>query len=288
MKGRWILLMALIVIVMMCFAGPALADTAKPVDLYFDNQPVELDAFVVDGRTIVPVRFISEKLGAEVKWDGETQTISIRGFGKDIQLYIGKQYAVVNGDTVTLDAAPVVSAGVTRVPVRFVSKTLGAIVKWDGRAVRIFSSPEAEAKALADSEPEKPDKSIPDDLDPKLKEILKNVDGVVCEYGTIYYSPKGNAGMYSPDNTILIRKGIKTYEVLVEKFDGNTYDEKTKEVIRKMLIPFYPDSYEQSYNRMLGVIEHGIDYRDYYDGRYFSCYERTHIAMHLGFDGVKY
>ncbi len=283
MKGRWILLMALIVIVMMCFAGPALADTAKPVDLYFDNQPVELDAFVVDGRTIVPVRFISEKLGAEVKWDGETQTISIRGFGKDIQLYIGKQYAVVNGDTVTLDAAPVVSAGVTRVPVRFVSETLGAIVKWDGRAVRIFSSPEAEAKALADSEPEKPDKSIPDDLDPKLKEILKTVDGVVCEYGTIYYSSKGNAGMYSPDNSIFIRKTPFSYEMVIKEYDPGTL-----EIAKQMLVTFYATEYKKVFNQVLGVLESGNQIKTYYNQRFFSCFKQNYINIDIGFYGTKY
>ncbi len=283
MKGRRILLMALIAIVLMCFTGPALAQTPKPVDLYFDNQPVELDAFVVDGRTIVPVRFISEKLGAEVKWYGDTQTISIRGFGKDILLYIGKRYAVVNDETVTLDAAPVVSDGVTRVPVRFVSETLGAIVRWDGRAVRIFSSPEAEAKVLADSEPEKPDKSIADDLDPKLKEILKTVDGVVCEYGTIYYSPKGNAGMYSPDNTILIRKAPRTYEMLITK-----YDENTKNTIKQMLVPFYPEQYNDINNQVQKVIAGGKDFKSYYDSRYFLCFKRDYIAVIIGFDGVKY
>jgi hypothetical protein len=34
---------------------------------------------VINGRTMVPLRFVSEALGADVNWDGETQTITISG-----------------------------------------------------------------------------------------------------------------------------------------------------------------------------------------------------------------
>jgi hypothetical protein len=32
---------------------------------------------IVNGRTLVPIRAISESLGAKVEWDGETKTINI-------------------------------------------------------------------------------------------------------------------------------------------------------------------------------------------------------------------
>lgn len=35
------------------------------------------DAFIVDGRTVAPIRPVAEALGAEVQWDGETRTVSI-------------------------------------------------------------------------------------------------------------------------------------------------------------------------------------------------------------------
>lgn len=37
-------------------------------------------AFIEDGRTFIPLRFISESLGYKVDWDGETQTITIHLF----------------------------------------------------------------------------------------------------------------------------------------------------------------------------------------------------------------
>ncbi len=125
--------------------------------------------------------------------------------------------------------------------------------------------------------------STSDTIPSEFKEILTNVENTVCEYGTIYYSPDGNAGMYSPDNTILLRKGINTYELLVEK-----YDEDTKKAVRQILMPFYPNTFEQVNSEILKVIESGTDSTNYYDERYFSCYKHDYIAVHIGFDGVKY
>lgn len=48
-----------------------------------NGRPVTLDApaRIVDGRTLVPLRFVSEALGAQVSWDGTTQTVSIHLLG---------------------------------------------------------------------------------------------------------------------------------------------------------------------------------------------------------------
>ncbi len=44
-----------------------------------NGNPVEVDPppRIVNGRTVVPLRFVSENLGAEVIWDGDNQTITI-------------------------------------------------------------------------------------------------------------------------------------------------------------------------------------------------------------------
>jgi hypothetical protein len=53
--------------------------TIDKSEAYCNDQEVKLDvpAKLVDGRTIVPLRFISESLGAEVNWNAETQVITI-------------------------------------------------------------------------------------------------------------------------------------------------------------------------------------------------------------------
>jgi hypothetical protein len=46
---------------------------------FINDVPVTLDvpAKIVNGRMLVPLRFVSEALGAKVDWDGSTQTVTI-------------------------------------------------------------------------------------------------------------------------------------------------------------------------------------------------------------------
>ena len=49
---------------------------------YVNGEVYELDvpANVIEGRTMVPIRFVSEAIGAVVDWDGETKTVIIFKF----------------------------------------------------------------------------------------------------------------------------------------------------------------------------------------------------------------
>lgn len=84
-----------------------------------------------DGRTMVPVRFVSEKLGAEVKWEANTQTAIVEFEGKTIRLPIGSKTVTVDGEAQELDTAAEFEEGRTMVPLRFVSEVLGSKVEWD-------------------------------------------------------------------------------------------------------------------------------------------------------------
>jgi hypothetical protein len=46
---------------------------------YINGSAFSLDVppEIIDGRTLVPLRFISETFGCNVNWDGNTQTVSI-------------------------------------------------------------------------------------------------------------------------------------------------------------------------------------------------------------------
>ncbi|MBX5465493.1 MAG: copper amine oxidase N-terminal domain-containing protein [Clostridia bacterium] len=98
-----------------------------------DGQVLTLEAapFIRGGRTVLPIRFVSETMGFEVGWDPQTRTVSIRGNGREIALTVGSTTAKVNGRAVQLDVAPVIVAGRTFVPVRFITENLGGQVGWD-------------------------------------------------------------------------------------------------------------------------------------------------------------
>jgi len=42
------------------------------------EAPLDVSAVIKEGRTLVPLRFIGESLGAAVSWDGKTKTVEIK------------------------------------------------------------------------------------------------------------------------------------------------------------------------------------------------------------------
>lgn len=88
-----------------------------------------------DGRTMVPVRFLSSALGASVDWSGKMRLVSIMRGKERIALIVGESEATVSGEKSTVkkqfDTRAVIKQDRTFVPLRFISETLGAGVGWD-------------------------------------------------------------------------------------------------------------------------------------------------------------
>lgn len=59
--------------------GKTIIHTIGESTVYVNNEAIETDvpSFVTNGRTLVPLSFISEALGADVQWVEETQTVVI-------------------------------------------------------------------------------------------------------------------------------------------------------------------------------------------------------------------
>ncbi len=95
--------------------------------IYFDTLPT-----VIDGTTMLPVRYALEPLGAEFVWDGENQTVTITAKGKTIVLTIDSATALVDGVEKTMAQPAMAIDGRTLIPIRFVSEELGYDVQWDG------------------------------------------------------------------------------------------------------------------------------------------------------------
>ncbi|TQR41757.1 copper amine oxidase N-terminal domain-containing protein [Paenibacillus popilliae] len=80
--------------------------------------------------TMVPAKFVSEKLGAKVKWNGASNQISFSYKNDSITLGIGANHAEVNGKMVTFGGGALVKKGRTMVPLRFISEAFHAQVEW--------------------------------------------------------------------------------------------------------------------------------------------------------------
>jgi len=94
--------------------------------VFNDQQPTKSN-----NRVLVPLRGIFERLGAEVRWDPATQSVTARRGRRTIKLSIGLLDASIDGRDVHLDVPATLVGGSTMVPLRFVSESLGASVKWN-------------------------------------------------------------------------------------------------------------------------------------------------------------
>lgn len=145
MKKRMLLLL-IVVVVVNGFALTASASSKPPtfVTVVMDGMKLwfpDAQAFIDENqRTLVPVRFVAEALGARVGWEAETRSVPIQKDAQSIRLTIGSNIATVNGEEVTFDTQAVMKGGRTFVPLRFVSEILGVAVEWDGKTDTVFLS----------------------------------------------------------------------------------------------------------------------------------------------------
>lgn len=84
-----------------------------------------------NGTTLVPLRVISENLGATVSFEQKTKQITIAKDTQNIVLTLGQDIALVNNEKKSLGQAPKVLQNTTMVPLRFVSENLNCTVAWD-------------------------------------------------------------------------------------------------------------------------------------------------------------
>ncbi|MFC7677935.1 stalk domain-containing protein [Paenibacillus sp. GCM10028914] len=111
----------------------------KSKSAYAFGKYIELPAapFERQGRTFVPLRVISDLLGADVQWNKTDQTVTIGNNGDSIILTVGSAEMLVNGESVITDSAPIVIGDTTYVPIRFIAAQLGMIVKPNGTGISI-------------------------------------------------------------------------------------------------------------------------------------------------------
>ena len=113
----------------------------NPVATYNNNEiKNDVAPIIVDGRTYTPTRFVAEKLGATVDWNEAAQLVTVTSKDKKIviELTIGSNTALVNGEKVEMDAAAFIQDSRTYTPARFVAEQLGAEVVWNAMTRQVI------------------------------------------------------------------------------------------------------------------------------------------------------
>ena len=105
------------------------------IALFINGSIIKNAKLILDkDRTLLPLRLISETLGAKVSWSDKERKVTIEDSGNKIELIIGDMHPKINGKTTTIDVAPRIYNDYTYVPVRFVAEALGCKVDWyDGK-----------------------------------------------------------------------------------------------------------------------------------------------------------
>ena len=104
-----------------------------------DPQNIEVVPLVIDERTLVPVRMVSESFGAKVGWEENTQTVDIQSGTDQISLRLGSNKMLVNGRESVLDVAAQTINDRTLIPLRAIVEALGKQVFWDDRGLIVIS-----------------------------------------------------------------------------------------------------------------------------------------------------
>ena len=214
-KGIKVLVLCLLMLSVVCsslaFASEEIKVTINGKRIEFDVQPQ-----LINDRTMVPLRAIFETLGAEVEWNGDTQTVSATKDKMIVVSTIGSNIMYVNDEEKTMDVAPVIKDGRTLVPARFVAEAFGCSVDWDGNTntVIITSNEKLTDKEIINLVKE----YVGDDL-------LVNIEKTFTYNSSKYYQVDVKAKNSSVKMTSYI-----VSDDGIEFFEGE-YDKNTKTVV---------------------------------------------------------
>ena len=133
-------------IIMLLMPADALAKRHQKRDIPLNGIIVndhivfsDVAPYIKNSRTYVPIRFIAEELGFDVKWDAKTKKVSMSDGKSTVELTIGSKTMLVNGKKVKLDAPAEIKDQRTFVPLRAIAEAFGKKVEYsnDYRAVCI-------------------------------------------------------------------------------------------------------------------------------------------------------
>ncbi len=104
-----------------------------------DSANAEVRPFVLNDRTLVPVRFIAEAFGAKVDFEESTGKITATVGATKVEMTLGSDIMKINGTEKKLDVAANTYNDRTFIPLRAMVEAVGKQVFWDDRGLIIIS-----------------------------------------------------------------------------------------------------------------------------------------------------
>lgn len=141
-KWRYIISFMMVLLLPLLVTPDVLANSS--IKLMVDGEDIIAtpEPFIQNDRTLVPIRIISEELGAQVNWDNDDRTVEIIKDDMSVLLRIDSyliEYNTNNEKIYNLSDVPAqIIDERTFVPLRVVSNALGVGIEWDDLSRMVY------------------------------------------------------------------------------------------------------------------------------------------------------
>lgn len=188
--------------------NPYASESGVPLTVHVDGKYVstDVDPYIANDRTYLPLRAAAESMGASVEWDGATRSITVTKDSTVIRCSVGSAAFTVNGTTRYSDAAPEIRNGRTMLPIRPIAEALGGTLQWDGHTASVtIDTPAADAPAP----------TLPGDIPDEVRWLVEK-----------YYVPadgQGNGSWVCVADSDIVHPGLRythNYLFISEMADG--------------------------------------------------------------------
>ncbi|MFP5528161.1 N-acetylmuramoyl-L-alanine amidase [Peptococcus simiae] len=113
------------------FSPPAEAAPAPSIIVNGNKIETDVPPIIQNGRTLVPIRFISSALGASVEWTQANQTATVQLGQNTLAFPYGQQVYYLNGQAKGIDVNIQLINDRIMIPLRAAGESLGQNVLWD-------------------------------------------------------------------------------------------------------------------------------------------------------------
>ena len=129
--NKFRIFLCILMVLILCLCNNSIAQEQVRVNLNGTFLEFDVPPIIHNFRTMAPMRFILEALGASVEWDEANWTATATKGGRILETTVGSRLININGTTVRMDVPTMILDGRTLVPIRFISEAFDCEVDWD-------------------------------------------------------------------------------------------------------------------------------------------------------------
>lgn len=141
---KWIKKAICISLVMLMFLTASSFAKVEPIKIFINKEIVPSDQapIIKNSRVLVPIRVVSENLGASVSYDAKEKRVNIEKGEISMTLVIGDDmiwYSDMDkAGPVDIDVPAMIKNGRTMVPLRAIAELFDMKVKWDSKKRSVY------------------------------------------------------------------------------------------------------------------------------------------------------